>query len=171
MTDTERTAAETLAAVQAIVDRKDAVAKAAADRRRVNQEAARRRAEARAIDAQQERERKSLTKDNAKAKHRPSSRRSIRAKKVAPGRKSTKKKPRKAEARVNTWRTATFNDLVRGLKAPGAEHGAARALFCRYLGERMSDPDIDPKNWLDWIEAECDRLRSELYVNGLMERA
>lgn len=139
------------------------------------------RENARTIEYQQKRERKTLTKDNALAKKkRPGRRGSVSAhkkRKQAPGRKSTKKKPRKAEARVETARKQAHNEAVRllkGVKEGGSIHPsmalAVRADFCQYLKGRMSDDDVTNDDWLDWIEGEVERLRSELRVHNLYPR-
>lgn len=122
----------------------------------------------RSLEREQEAERKKLTRDSRENNNRNVSV-NRRKKKVAPGRKSTKKKVPKKVALVRAARKAAHNEVVRLLKPPVPSVAAGIGVFLRYLGERMGHPDISGGgDWLDAIESEVEQLRYTLRVERLI---
>jgi len=143
------------------------------EKRKKERERYKKRSDRRSEELKQQRERKLLTRDSREKNDRNRSA-NRRKKKVAPGRKSTKKKMPKELARTLANRKAIHNDVVRRLKNPLAHLGddadaGAREEFVKYLGRRVYDPDITKNNWLDWLESEVDQLRRTLHVEGLIK--
>lgn len=132
-----------------------------------------RRVERQREEWEQEGERLTLTKDNSKARTLRKKRKRVGGgggvKKLAPGRKTRHltrgNRKLKSAAAKRAKRIAERQKAVAAKVAGQLREGItvlARVSFIDYLHTRMLDEDVTAADWLDWIEAETDRLREEL---------